>query len=629
MVTKVSTRKRTDLPPTMDAQGSEGLSSSITPKLGQDADELTIVAALESYRLEADNNRKGGLNPRDEKWKENTDLYWNRYDFSKKQSWQAKEVMPEVPNYVDRFAAALKEALMSNPMGFYTVNDPADQENDIAQAVKKMTDMWLARSGRNQMGQVLDFTSVFEEQMKLGAIMATCSVTTWKGDVEHGRVAIETVDPRNVWLDHTNRNLYRLRRIELDRHDLVSMVNAKDDNNDPLFNIPTVTQLIASLNVDTQSEREGLTGHGQQVSSGRTPVVLDEYIATVVGPQGQLLADRALMVVANNKFLIRGPEANPFWHGNDWLLYAPLVTTPLSVYGRSYMEDFSSVAKTFTEMTNLILDAVHMTAMKAYAVVPGMLLNPEQVAEGITPHKLFLLEDGMRASDFAQALDLGTVSADAVRVWESMKAELGEAANINEIGLGQFAPNSRTSATEISETQQSSSALIRSIAQTVETRHLNPELNLVWKTGLQHADPKDTVMQSAVGKDMYQALLSKRKDLIQRRFSFQASGISSMIRRSAMLKALVGLMQIISQSDMLLQKFLEVVDMHKFTLKLFELSNIDITSLQATDREKMIQGVIQQMQQAQGGGGPAGAPPGGTGAANQMQDVASKMGVSK
>lgn len=335
MATRPSTRKRRDLPPTLDQQGGEGLSAKRTPELSKEADDLTIVNALESYRLEAENNRKSGLNPRDDKWKENLDLYWNRYDWSNKASWQAKEVMPEVPSYVDRFAAALKEALMANPMGFYSVNDPADKESDIAQAIKRMTDIWLTRVGRNQMGQVLDFSSVFEEQMKLGALMACASVTTWKEDVGHGRVAIETVDPRNIWLDHTNRNLYRMRRIELDRHDLVKMVGQKDGAGNPLFNETNISALLSSLNPDQQSNAEGLTGHGQQTSSGRTPVTIDEYIATVVGAQGQLLADRALMVVANNRHLIRGPEANPFWHGNDWLLYAPLVTVPLSVYGRS------------------------------------------------------------------------------------------------------------------------------------------------------------------------------------------------------------------------------------------------------------------------------------------------------
>jgi len=66
-----------------------------------DSDEHNeIVAALESYRIEAKTARESGLNDRDTKWRENLDLYWNRYDFTKKAKWQAQETMPEVPSAV-------------------------------------------------------------------------------------------------------------------------------------------------------------------------------------------------------------------------------------------------------------------------------------------------------------------------------------------------------------------------------------------------------------------------------------------------------------------------------------------------------------------------------------------------
>lgn len=577
------------------------------------AREREIVTTLNSYFNEADNNRKSGMNPRDDKWRENLNLYWNRHDFSRKAVWQAKETMPEVPAYVDRFAAALKEALISVPEGFYTIEDPADQEGDLATAVKAMTDVWLSRSGRNQMGQLLPFSSVFEEQVKLGALMACSSVTLWKNDVPGGRVAIETVDPRNVWLDHTFRNLYRIRRVEVDKHDLQDMIGQKDAKGRAIFNLTEMQNLVGSMSagVDTLElqQKQELTGHGQMNSSGRVPIILDEYVATVVNAQGEKVGDRALFVVANKSYLIRGPEKNPFWHGTDWLTFAPLVTAPLSVYGRSYMEDFGSLARTFTELTNMILDAVHTTALKAYAIVPGMLLNPEQIAEGLTPNKVFLLDDGFKAEDFAAAIDLGTINADAVRVWTTLKSELSEAAGMNEIGLGQFAPNARTSATEVLETKQSGSALIRSVAQTIETRYLDPTLDLTWKTGLQHASKSDKLLLSAVGQDLYPALIQNRKEMIQRPFTFQARGISTMIQKTNTLKALLAIMQMISSNQALTQVFMQEISIPKLVNKLFELSNIDLSKLTMTDREKAIAGATQPLQQVPGAQ-PPGAPPG-------------------
>lgn len=586
-------------------------------------DDLEIVMALEGYRQEADLARKGGLNPRDAKWEQNLNLYWNRYDFSKKADWQAKEVMPEVPSFVDRFAAAMKEALVASPDGFYTVEDPFDTEGDLADAIKRMTDIWLSTVGRAQNGHTLGFPAVFEEQMKLGALTACSGVVLWKEDVKGGRVAFETVDPRFVWLDHTYRDLYRVRRTELDKFDLIAMAKATTKGGKSVFNLSEIERLITQVNIMDNAAREQMTGSGTQITTGRTPIVMDEYIATVVSATGKVLAHKALMVVANGQFLIRGPEANPYWHGKDWLVYAPLVTAPLSVYGRSYMEDFGSIANTFTELTNLIIDAVRMSAMNAFVLVPSMLANPNQASEGVHPNKVFLLEDGFRAEDFAKNLELGTLDQGAIEVWQAMKSELSEAAGINEVGLGQFAPKGRTSATEISTTQSNSSALVRSVAQTAEVRFVDVVLDLVWKTGMQHVEKSDQRFAMAAGEELWMTLMARRKEIVAHPITFQAHGISAIIAKSQMLEALVGLLQIIAQSPELLAAFMQAVDVNKLLALLFNLSNIDMKRLQLSKREQMIRDVMQM--QATATGQPAAT---GTGA-GEMQDVASRMGIAK
>lgn len=609
---------------TLDSQGGTNFSGQ--PNVGPKVDNREIIAALQSYMIEAQDARKNGLNPRDDKWKQNLDLYWNRVDFTKKAPWQAREVMPEVASYVDRFAAALKEALIQTPEGFYSIIDPADAENDVAGSIKKATDLWLTGVGRNQLGQLLPFSAVFEEQVKLGAIMASAAVTTWKNDYPGGRVAVESVDPQMVWMDHTMRNLYRVRRLELDRHELSGMKVQVDGKGVKIFDEEEMAKLESSVFQKTQADADR-TGNGQNITSGRRPIILDEYVATVVGSDGRVLSDRALMVLANNQYLIRGPEANPFWHGKDWLTYTPFVTAPLSAYGRSYMEDFGSVAKTFNTLTNMIIDAVHMTSMKAYAVVPGMLLNPNQLATGLSPNKLFKLDDGYKAEDFAKALDLGTLPAESIKIWEALKQELSEAADMNEIGLGQFAPNSRTSATEINQTQQSSSALIRSVAQTVETRFLDPTLDLVWKTGMQHARLNDDRMMMAVGEDMWPAMIQNRRLFVKRPITFQARGISMIISRSQQLKALIGVLGIFAQQPELLQAFLQKVDIGKLVDRIFLLSGVDLKSLQLTQREKMIQSLTQPIQQAQDQ--TAGAPPPGPAGQQAVDGAVSSLGIGR
>ena len=586
----------------------------------QSESKQNIVQELVGYKREAVQNRMSGLNPRDDKWRQNLDLYHNRYDFSTKASWQSKNVMPEVPAYVDRFAAAMKDAVVASPQ-FYTVMDPYDKEGDVADKIKIMTDVWLSVSGRNQMGTPLDFSSVFEEQMKLGALMGCCARVLWKDDVPGGRVAIEGHDPRFYWVDHTNRGLYRIARTELDLADVARMVTAKSKKGKPLYDLDEMSRLVASLTEDQQIKKE-LSGTGEEITSNRRPIQLDEYIATVVNKSGKLVMDKEIAIVANDEYLLRGPEKIPFTHNQDFMLWTPLVTVPLSPYGRSYMEDFGDVARVFTELTNLILDATYMSAMNAYVMVPAMLKDPTQANTGIWPNKTFFLEEGYTAEEFAKAIELGSLDPGAITIWDKIKGELSDAAGMNEIGMGQLPDKTHIAATAVAGAQQSSSAILRSVAQTIETRFLDPMLDLVWKTGLQHAQLSDMRMADAVGVEMYRALISRKRELIKRPITFQARGISGLIQKQQKLTAIMSVMQVLSANPNLLAAFMQRVDINKLVTLLFQLSNVDLSKIEISQRQQMIQSVAQPMMEAGQQGTPS--APGMAEAGN----MAAMMGVA-
>lgn len=587
-----------------------------------------VVEILEGYRQEAENARKTGPSSRDKKWNEHNDLYWNRHDFSQKASWQAKETMPEVPTFVDRFAGSLKEALTATPKGFYTVEDDTDEGGDLVGAVKRMVDVWLQRIGTNQVGQPMAFPGIFEEQMKMGAMMACSALVNWKDDVKGGRVAMETVDPRSVWLDHTGRGLYRVRRLELDKHDLMKMATMRDGRGRPVYNLEAMEALVASISEDARQERERLSGTGQEITSNRAPIELHEYRASLLNPDGTLASDSGLSVVANRKFLIRGPERNPFWHGQDWLLFAPLVTVPLAPYGRSYMEDIGPISHAYTELTNLILDAVTMSSMKAFLLNPTALLEPSQAKTGIQPNKVFLVEDGVDLErGVIREINLGSLDPSAMSVVQLLTNKLSEAGGQNEVGLGQFAPNSRTSATEIVESQQGKGALVLSVASNVEMRFLNPALDMIWKTGLQHASANDPALSRAVGRELWASLHRHRKELIQRPVTFSARGISTLIHKSRRLRALMSALQILGANEILMREFLQRTDPGRLSELILDLLDVDVSKLQASEREQMIRGLTEQVgaRREQAQAGTRGQAPGG--AANIAQGAAQALGV--
>src|SRR5690606_41585088 len=85
--------------------------------------------------------------------------------------------------------------------------------------ITRVMKVLLARCSRTPDGHYASFSSVFEEQMKLGAIMASCVAVTWKQDNTGGWVSVESVAPREVWTDPTAPGIYRRRRYEIYTHD--------------------------------------------------------------------------------------------------------------------------------------------------------------------------------------------------------------------------------------------------------------------------------------------------------------------------------------------------------------------------------------------------------------------------
>ena len=592
----------TEIPP-------DKLSSTEGDAKARKPTDMEIVQILEGYRTEAEYARLSGPNSRDQTWLMNLDLYWNRFDFSKKAPWQAREIMPELPQYVDRFAAAMREALVSSER-FFTVQAANDDEGDLASAIRKIMVAQLRRVARSPSGHPVDFLSVFEEIMKFGALMMNAATVTWKENAEGGYVAIDPVDPYNVWLDPTGRNLYRIRRIEIDLHELQALAQQKDKKGLPLYIKEEIDRTTSEVIALMRAEREKRTGTGQWVTSNRKPVVLHEYLCTLIDDEGNVQGENVLCVVANNTRLIRGPEKNPFWHERDWLVTAPIITVPLSPYGRAYVENFAAITKTFNELTNLLLDGVFTSAMKAFAAVPSALEDPSQIDEGIAPNTIFRLAEGNMPADFMKEINLGTLPQDAFQIWTTLKKEMQEGAAFNDISLGNLAPKGRTSATEIGTADQNSNSFIKSIARNIEVLFLEPMMDLLWKTTLQHLSAKDTELADAIGPDWFGVLLKNKRKFAKYKVTFIVRGISSLVLKAQKVQGLMQLLQICGGNPLLMQKFVQEVDMGKLLNLLFDLFDVEKDRLVPTPRERLMAELTQAQQPpgAPGQAGPGGNP---------------------
>lgn len=183
-------------------------------------------------------------------------------------------------------------------------------------------------------------------------------------------------------------------------------------------------------------------------------------------------------------------------------------------------------------------------------------------------------------------IDLGTLPAESFRVWQALKQELREGAKLSEIALGQHAPNQGTTATEITSVTQSGSAMIRSMARTIETRFLEPVLTLVWQTALQHMD--FAAIADEIGEETAAMLNTQREEFRDSKIRFRVRGISELIDRNSQLRSLLSMLQVVGQNEVLLTTFLEKVDAGKLLDQMFQLFGVDVLSLQLTPQERAL-----------------------------------------
>jgi len=561
-----------------------------------------IVDVLASYWNEAEDAYAGGPNPRKDIWRTNWDRYWGRYSNAQKADWQSQHVMPESPQFVDRWAAAMREAL-DRPGEWFTTMDATGAPSQVTVHITKTMKVILNRISRTMDGHVADFSSFFEDQMKMGALMACCAGVTWEEDKEapDGWVRVNTIDPREVRFDPKFRNLYRARQYEIDHFELMSLAREYDEELDEeVYNLDAILDLSAEEDEARQENLRTSTGTGSSGggATGRKPIKLNEWYCTIVSDDGEVAYSDVLCIVANDRHLIRGPEVNPFWHDRDWIVFTPMVSVPLSIYGRTYMEEWADVADAFVELTNLILDGVFTTTVKAFIANPDLLDDPTQLDEGISPNKIFKTSEEIAdLRRFIATIDLGTLPADAYTVWTALKNELREGAKLSEIALGQMAPNSRTTATEIQVSTQSGSAMIRSMARTIEARFVEPILNLIWKTALQHMD--FTTIADAIGTETAQMFNDRREDFLEASITFKVRAISGIVDRQQRLQNLMQALQVIGQNELLAQQLFRQMNPQKLVDMLLSMFNIDISEFQLTEQEQMIQQLETQVQEMQ------------------------------
>ena len=610
--TSQTTRQFQDLPDPND-DPREGLSNDQKKQL---ADDDNLLRILRGYKGEAVLARQSGTEPREDVWRANNDSFWmRRVDLpGTKQDWQAQERFPYVANFVERFTAAIRRAATEVP-GWANVEDPKDKAGPSSRLATHFVRLLLDTSGTNATGQVRPFEATFGNAVRCGCLMAMCVAVTWRD----GRVRIELVDPRSVWVDPTGRGLYRVRTFEKDKNQLLDMAEELDGEGKPLYDVEAIKAEMSTIDFELQQNKEETTGGGVEQTSVRKPMQVDEYLATIIGDEGEALTEKRLVVVLNDRVIIRN-EPNPFDHGKDWIVYHPLMQSPLGeVDGRTYVEDFRPIAHTVENATNMILDAITMNAMNAYEADPDVLDNPEQLNDGVHANVTFVRSpDADPERRVITPITLGRhLGPETFQLVAALKREMQEAGAQSDLSLGQTTSKGDTTATEVQASTSGQNALVQSITSDIEDGFLSSIIMLAYYTGIQHLTPEShPEIIAELTPEQLDALTGQRQEYANRTMKFRAKGISSHLEKQSRLRSSLGALNVIGGNPLLLEEFKkEGLSIGKFVISILEDLSVDIERISLSDEEKLAQQTQQNLAQLQAaqGGAPGEGPTAGRG----------------
>lgn len=600
-----------------------------------DPESQRIITISQSYLREAEQARLSRMNRN----RKNREAYFGHQDWTGKIEGQSTEFLPKTAMAVEQFGAFIKRSLTQFGDWFSVEAPPRSPLSDTE--IRKMLRCFMERvhdgNSKKHFGVIMSdalkmaslesllILKVHGKHRKMNRHMVepgTGEIVDM--DVSPWTLQVDIVRTEDYFPDPRGDGLYEIHRVERDLHEVMAMA----EGDDPLYDIDQVEQLNQQLRThDIGVRQEHERGQDEAtVPKTRKRVVIDEYWGTLLDDDGTVIMRNAVWAIANDRFLIRPPERNPFWHGESPFVAVPLVRVPHSVWHKALYDEAVDLNLAMNELYNLMLDGGLSSVWGVREVRTDWLVDPSQVAGGLPQGATLEINEQAPANASAvQQSSTGQVPQDALGMFNISDREFMAASLTNDIKLGML-PSKQVRATEVMEASQAQSTTLDSIAGDIEHDGMQPVIRKSWMLLLQFLEdlPSEDVI-GAIGprKALELARMSpgERLDMFQG-CQFKVHGLSSTMNRARDFQKLMGLMQGVSGNPMLMEAFMRRTSPDKILEQMFKQLNMNPEDFEPTPEEQEQSGERMQRTQAlaqmMGNGG---SPPGQTGEAGMQSEI--------
>lgn len=619
--------------------------------------DTAIVATILGYRQEAEDARR----VRDALTERNMAAYFSRIGGEEPMAGQSDEFLPKVALGVDRTAAVINRGLTGYGQWFAVelageqgrTTGQRDTSRLTAEQIEKLMRRHLEPQ-QSALGDVQNFPLTVTDASKVGLLQAVCALKIG-GDrlatkqlaltdlpawdtagvptgmheqlllIETPRWQLRTslVRPRDLYLDPSGKGLYIIEASEIDWHELVE----QSEGPEPLYDIRELRAAqsraagggpgrLESRDGERDAEVSAETNTPVPPSgAGRRKVQLLECWGTILNEDGEAVYRNVVCTIASEKYVIRRPQQNPFWHQRPPYVICPLLRVPFSVNHKALYDDVVDLNLSLNKMFNLMLDGAIASAWNTRQVHMDRIKNSEDFTAGIPPGSTLIPNDDVPpGTPLMMSVNTGQVPGDAMAMYALVDKEMQSASMDNDIRAGQV-PQGRVTATAVSEASTQGSLFFESIIYNLEHNFIQPALWMCWLTILQHADDwMQPETRNLIGEDAARALAglspARRYMLYAEDARFRVYGISSVLARTKQYQKLLALLQVINANAPIGQAILQEIDLTKFLHMLFQSLNLDPDALLLSEQQKLERQVqqMEQMHRTLLGGGMPGMP---------------------
>lgn len=565
--------------------------------------DQTIVQVSRSYKHESDDSKR----ERNRKNRINRLAYMDIQDWSHKRPGQSHEFLPKTGVAVEQLTGIFKRAMIQFGTWFSVDLGRTSRSFLTSTQIQAIINCHL-ESVLSTDNMETHISNVLTDAIKQGSLESLIilkihgnktprrryivegeSLTTQEYDVWKPR--IDLIRTEDYGCDPTGRGLYEFHSTD---RDLSEVLERADEG---IYDREVVERLRHDI---TRPTNTGLEQRRPQ-EIGHTPanppefrkiVRITEYWGDIVDEDGEVIHRNVFWAVGNDKFLIRRPTPNPFWHQKRPFIAVPIIRVPHSTWHKALMDGAVQLNLALNELFNLILDGGIASVWGIKQLRTNQLVDPRQVEGGISQGDTLAVKDTLpHNAKVLETVSEGDVPGESMAAFEMLSREFSASALSNELKMGSF-PQRSVLATEVVELSQSQAVTLDSIVADIENQVMVPMIEMMWFNILQNMDDIGAQdIEGAIGTNntfkLAQMTPAQRFATFSQGCGFTVSGVSAVLARVRDFQKTMALMQAVTGHPVLMQAFFMRFSPSKVLANMMKTLNINPETIERDGEDLM------------------------------------------